>query len=86
MAAMSDLQKELKKELAMLYHETYHCQCAIDMLQDNGEKRLLELRYMDGNAWDVVMAKMHISRSTSYRLHIAALEDFWYYYTKVETL
>lgn len=49
---------------------------AIDAMQDTREKRILELRYIDGRSWVNVMMKMEISETWSKTIHASALEHF----------
>lgn len=51
-------------------------QDAIQAMPDLREKRLLELRYIDGRSWVNVMMKMEIGETWSKTIHASALEHF----------
>ena len=72
---------ELEQQLEDMEHRTFEerhmIQAAIDRMDCEIYKRLLELRYIDGKLWTPINQKLHISRSCSQRYHIAALESFY---------
>ena len=48
--------------------------CALGMLSDPDEQRLLRLRYVEGWSWTKVCLSIHYSRSQTKRIHARALE------------
>ena len=53
-----DLEKQLAKIYAKLVHNRQRIQEAIEFMEDEREKRLLELRYIDHMSWNAVMFKI----------------------------
>ena len=81
---MVDIQDQLGDILQQAATVRIRIQTAINATRPEEYKRLLELRYIDGNQWDEVNEALYISRSTSYRWHAAALEEFWIVYKNME--
>lgn len=77
-----DLEKQLAKIYAKLVHNRQRIQEAIEFMEDEREKRLLELRYIDHMSWNAVMFKISVSRTQSFRLHENALKHFWAAYKR----
>lgn len=73
---------ESQEELAGLYDEQkcklmkriIRTERTICKLDNSGERCLIRYRYVDGLHWDAVNEKMHISESTSKRMHREALK------------
>lgn len=80
-----DLERQMQRTIADAVQRRTAVQNAINCLGSEANKRMLELRYMDGRSWQYIMQVMYISRTTSYRIHIQALEEFWDAYQKLET-
>ena len=74
--SITDLQAQLEAIVAELRMDRYRIQKAINGMEDEEQKMLLEYRYIDCMSWGMVMEHMHISRPTSYRLHMRALINF----------
>lgn len=68
-----DLEAQLDETIDRLVKERTAIQKAIEQIEDDQAKRILELRYIDRRKWDNVMMRMHISRTHSFRLHEEAL-------------
>jgi len=71
-----DLERQLDKSIDKLNAQRFEIQNAIDAMEDSREKRLLELRYIDGRSWASVTTRMEISESMSFAIHEAALIHF----------
>lgn len=71
-----DLERQLDKSIDKLNAQRFEIQNAIDAMEDSREKRLLELRYIDGRSWASVTTRMEISESMSFLIHEAALIHF----------
>ena len=71
-----DLERQLDKSIDKLNAQRFEIQNAIDAMEDSREKRLLELRYIDGRSWASVTTRMEISESMSFVIHEAALIHF----------
>lgn len=72
-----DLKDQLCDMLYELTDTRYRIQSAIQNMDSEEQKRILELRYIDGRSWEYINQQMYLTRTTSYRMHIAALESFW---------
>lgn len=79
-----DLEKQLQRTMASERAKRLRIQEAINGVECVELRRVLELRYIDGEMWEYLNARMHISRTTSQRWHNMALEDFWENYSKLE--
>lgn len=73
---IDDLERQLRETEECLNLERYRIQEAINRIQGDEQKRLLELRYIDGKTWKCVQRTMHISKTQSYRIHCEAVEMF----------
>ena len=71
-----DLEKQLDRGIIELNQKRFDIQNAIDAMRDEREKRLLELRYIDGRSWASVMTRMEIGETWSRVIHDSALEHF----------
>ncbi len=74
---MVDIQTQLGDALTLSSERRERIQDTINQIEPVELRRLLEMRYIDGSQWERINTQMHISRTTSYRMHIAALEWFW---------
>ena len=77
-----DLERQLDSMIDESRARRDAIQNAIQAMPDLRERRLLELRYIDGRSWVNVMMKMEISEPTSRRIHYSALESFYKSYIK----
>ena len=68
--------EQIKDEIQRLKNERYRIQETINHLEDEREKRLLELRYIDGWSWVRVCTRLEISETWSRMLHRSACEHF----------
>ena len=75
-AAKVDLERQLDGMIADLGARRKAIQDAIHAMQDEREKRLLELRYIDGRSWASVMTRMEVGETWSKTIHASALEHF----------
>ena len=71
-----DLERQMIRTEQSLYLRRHTIQAAIDSMDQESEKRILELRYIDRMSWPKIRNKMHVSRSNSFRLHESALISF----------
>lgn len=71
-----DLENQLGRGIEELNQRRFDIQNAIDAMRDEREKRLLELRYIDGRSWASVMTRMEISETWSRVIHDSGLEHF----------
>jgi hypothetical protein len=71
-----DLELQLDGEIDRLNLMRRQIQDAIDQMEDERLKRLLELRYIDHRSWTYIMIRMEIERRWSFILHERALEAF----------
>lgn len=76
-----DLEQQLQHILSAQMSTRLKIQAAIDAIDCVELRRVIELRYIDGERWEAINARMHISTSTSKRWHNMGLEDFWAAYT-----
>lgn len=79
---MVDLEAKLDNDYKLLVERRDKIWRAIRSMSDEEEKRMIELKYSDGRSWVDVMQRMHISRSSSFRIHERALLSFWIQYNK----
>ena len=70
------LERQLDSMIDDLNARRFAIQNAIDAMQDTREKRILELRYIDGRSWASVTTRMEISEPYSYIIHESALNHF----------
>ena len=80
-----DLERQLDASIDKLTAERYRIQDAIDAMSDLDQRRLLDMRYIDGKRWMFIMDQLHISEPTSHRMHRAALESFMIEYEKLDS-
>lgn len=71
-----DLERQLREMIAEQDEKRYRIQSAVAAVQDPRERRLLELRYIDGRSWHSVMTRLEISETWSRVLHERALAHF----------
>lgn len=70
------LEEQLDAMIDDLNERRRMIQDAIHAMADEREKRLLELRYIDGRSWVSVTMRMEISEAYSYVIHESALNHF----------
>ena len=75
-----DLERQMERTYGELVRKQYAIQAAIDAMPSEAYKRMLELRYLDGKTWEAIMRAMHLSRASSFRMHEAALINFYGHY------
>jgi len=78
-----DIERQLEHTLSAAADKRLRIQAAINAVECDELRRVLELRYIDGMIWEDINAQMHIATSTSKRWHNMALEDFWAAYTEM---
>ena len=71
-----DLEKQLDAKINELRRQNFEIQNAIDAMEDARERRLLQLRYLDGRSWAVVMARLEVGETWSRAIHESALNHF----------
>lgn len=71
-----DLERQLDSMIDESRARRDAIQNAIQAMPDLRERRLLELRYIDGRSWVNVMMKMEIGDTWSKTIHASALEHF----------
>lgn len=76
MVTKVDLERQLDAMIAEQDAKRYQIQSAVAALQDARERRLLELRYIDGRSWHSVMARLEVGETWSRVIHESALNHF----------
>ena len=76
MVSYIDLEAQISDEIQRLKAERYKIQECINRMEDEREKRLLELRYIDGRSWVRVCTRLEISDTWSKMIHRSACEHF----------
>lgn len=71
-----DLERQLDSMIDESRARRDAIQNAIQAMPDLRERRLLELRYIDGRSWVNVMTRMEIGDTWSKTIHASALEHF----------
>ena len=71
-----DLEEQLDRMIDESIRERCAIQSTIRGLEDARERRLLELRYIDGRSWHTVNWRLEVSETTSRRVHAEALAHF----------
>lgn len=71
-----ELEKQLDSMIDDCRSRRFAIQNAIEAMQDMRERRLLELRYIDGRSWVNVMMKLEVAETWSKTIHASALEHF----------
>lgn len=77
-----DLENQLLEILEDVSAQRYRIQAAVNNLEDDTEKSILEMRYIDQKPWPQITEALHISEATSYRIHEQALISFWRAYNR----
>lgn len=72
----ADLERQLDSMIDEARAQRKSIQDAIEALADPRERRLLELRYIDGRSWASVTMRLEISEPYSYVIHESALNHF----------
>lgn len=72
-----DLENQLDQSIDRLNADRYRIQGAIDRIPEKDQRSLLDMRYIDGRRWIYIMDRLHISETTSRRMHRAALVAFY---------
>lgn len=72
----ADLERQLDAMIDEARAQRKDIQDAIEALADPRERRLLELRYIDGRSWASVTTRLEISEPYSYVIHESALNHF----------
>ena len=75
-AAMADMERELKDRLTELARLQMGIMARICQIEDGRYRRLLVLRYVDGLSWEDVANRMSYSRVQIFRLHGQALLEY----------
>lgn len=70
---IADLEKEIDAEVDALVAIRNQIQAAIEAIQDDTLKTLLEYRYIDGLTWEKIAVKMNYSYMHVCRLHGKAI-------------
>ena len=75
-AEIVDLENDIKKEIGEYRLLRDEVKKAIDLQEDEDERLLLKLRYIEGATWEDIAEKMDYSTRHIYRLHKVALRNF----------
>ncbi len=73
LADAADEEREIEKLEEERLRAFREAALAISRVRDTRQARLLELRYLEGFGWPVVIARMHHCESWVFRLHALAL-------------
>ena len=71
--AISELDAQLAEETEKLLREAAYIERAVASLRISDEREVLRLRYLEGNSWKKIAAKMHYNVRWLYRIHDRAL-------------
>lgn len=69
-----EIDEEIKREIEELQTVRQGIRSALDQLEDENLKLLMEYRYIDGMTWEQVAVEMHYSYMQICRLHGKALK------------
>lgn len=69
-----EIDEEIKREIDELQTVRQGIRSALDQLEDENLKLLMEYRYIDGMTWEQVAVEMHYSYMQICRLHGKALK------------
>lgn len=72
-AKIDELEKIIKADIDKLLSLKLEIRSVIDSVQDNEERLLLKLRYLNFMTWDNVCNEMNVSMRTAHRIHNSAL-------------
>lgn len=75
-AEIIDLEDDIKKEIRKYTRLRAKVNKAIELQEDENERLLLKLRYIEGMTWEEISEKMNLSTRHVYRLHKIALNNF----------
>jgi DNA-directed RNA polymerase specialized sigma subunit len=70
-----DLEKAIKADIEKLLSLKLEIRTVINEVQDNEQKAVLKLRYLNFMIWDNVAAEIGVSRRTVIRIHDAAIQN-----------
>ena len=73
---MVDVQREIEEKIKELMVETKRAQKMISRLEDPKHRMVLELRYLQGMAWEEIAEQMGYTLRWVYQLHRRAMESF----------
>lgn len=71
-----DLEAQLDSRIDELRAQNYRIQNAIDAMLEPRERRLLNLRYLEGRSWASVNTRLGVSETWSRVIHDSALSHF----------
>ena len=80
MISVIDLEAQLDSEIDRLNAMRYRIQSAINKMDDERLKRILEMRYIRRKSWEAITIAMGLQDRQSYYLHAVALEKFYVNY------
>ena len=69
-----DLQDSVYQEVVTLEQTRSAIQLAIEGLEDEGYRTMMEYRYLQGMSWEWIASVMHYSWRHTHRIHSAALD------------
>lgn len=69
--ARLELLQSKQEKLLQIYREI---QKSIEALEDKTERKLLDLRYLQGESFSMIGRKLGFTRRTAYRVHYSAVE------------
>lgn len=70
---MIELENAINADIETMLSLKLEIRTVINAVQDNEEKLLLKLRYLNFMSWDDVCEEMSVSARTAHRIHSAAL-------------
>lgn len=74
-AKIDELERVIKEDIEKLLSLKLEIRNVINSVQDNDEKLLLNLRYLNFMSWDEVCFEMSVSMRTAHRIHSMALQS-----------
>lgn len=73
--AIADLESAIKENLEKMLRLKLEIRTVINEVQDNEQKVVLKLRYLNFMIWDDVAAELGVSQRTAIRIHDAAIQN-----------
>lgn len=71
---MAEAERELDERIDELLDLKAAIRRAIDGVEDDRCRLILELRYLSGKPWQAIADQLHYDRTMVWRLHVKALE------------
>lgn len=74
--AIVDLEREIQKDISELANLEREIQKEINLIDDDLQKTVLELRYLNFMKWDSICAKLNYSSRQIFNLHKSGILSF----------